>query len=212
MDASSSRRALRERLRAQRLALDPATRIAAARGVRDALDALPGRDTLRRVAGYWASTGELPLNLVVAALAARGARYFLPVIVAPRRLAFAAWDHDVALAANRYGIPEPVVPASAHAAPASLDAVLLPLLAFDRDGMRLGYGGGFYDASFAFLRERTRPARPLLVGVAYAFQEVPRGDPALAPQPWDVALDYVATEQGLIACAPSEEGTPCSAG
>ena len=212
MDASSTRRALRERLRAERLALNPATRIAAARGVRDALDVLPGRDTLRRVAGYWASNGELPLNLVVAALAARGARYFLPVIVAPRRLAFAAWDHDVALAANRYGIPEPVVPVSAHAAPASLDAVLLPLLAFDRDGMRLGYGGGFYDASFAFLRDRTRPARPLLIGVAYGFQEVPRGDPALAPQPWDVMLDYVATEQGLIACALSEPGSPCNAG
>ena len=79
-----------------------------------------------------------------------------------------------------------------------MDVILLPLLAFDRQGRRLGAGGGWYDASLAFLREVSRPATPLLVGIGYAFQEVE----AIPREPWDVDLDYVATDAELIACGP----------
>jgi 5-formyltetrahydrofolate cyclo-ligase len=80
--------------------------------------------------------------------------------------------------------------------PADLDVVLLPLLAFDRHGQRIGYGGGFYDASFAFLCESPRPARPLLVGIGYAFQACD----AIEPADWDIRLDFVATDHELIDC------------
>jgi 5-formyltetrahydrofolate cyclo-ligase len=72
----------------------------------------------------------------------------------------------------------------------------VPLVAFDRRGNRLGFGGGYYDASFAFLRDAERPASPILVGIGYAFQEVD----ALATEPWDIRMDYVATERELIDC------------
>jgi 5-formyltetrahydrofolate cyclo-ligase len=78
--------------------------------------------------------------------------------------------------------------------------ILLPLLAFDRAGHRLGTGGGWYDTSLAYLRDATRPATPLLVGVGYAFQEVD----AVPPEPWDVDLDYIATDAELIACRANE--------
>jgi 5-formyltetrahydrofolate cyclo-ligase len=98
--------------------------------------------------------------------------------------------------ANRFGIPEPQLPAAQQWQPEALDAVLVPLLAFDRHGNRLGSGAGYYDRSFAFLgTRRPRPA-PLLIGVAYAMQEVER----LAIEPWDVPLDYIATEAELIEC------------
>ena len=78
----------------------------------------------------------------------------------------------------------------------ALDVILLPLLGFDRNGNRLGFGGGFYDATLAGLRLRDAASTPLLVGVGYAAQEVA----AIAPQPWDVRLDYIATERELIDC------------
>jgi 5-formyltetrahydrofolate cyclo-ligase len=98
--------------------------------------------------------------------------------------------------ANRYGIPEPELPEAALIEPDAMDVVLVPLLAFDRHGMRLGTGGGYYDRSFAFLQQRERPTRPLLIGIGYAFQEVEM----LVAEAWDVRLDFVATEAELIQC------------
>lgn len=193
---------LRRRMADQRRALDPPTRMGAAQGVRRCLETLPAFLDSERVAGYWACDGELPLNLALAAVALRKQRIYLPRITAPRRLRFAPWALGDEVQPNRYGIPEPTTDRDLLD-PDGLDLVLVPLLAFDRSGHRIGYGGGFYDASFAFLREAARPARPLLVGIGYAFQECE----AIEPAEWDVALDYVATDQMLIDCHPTSETT-----
>lgn len=197
--ASDARQALRAPLIERRRQLGPAERMAAARGLRHSLETLPEFLVDVRIGGYWAHAGELPLNLAIAPLDGRGQQFHLPVIGPGRRLRFAPWRTGDEVRPNRYGIPEP--PAGAGLlAPEELDLVLLPLLGFDRQGNRLGFGGGFYDASFAFLKERPRPDRPILVGVGYAFQELP----LIEPQPWDVRLDYVATDQELIDCTPRE--------
>src|SRR5690606_33383222 len=75
VDATDQRRELRRQLAARRRALTPAQRIAAAQGLRHSLDQLPEYHTDARVAGYWACDGELPLNLVIPPLAARGQRF-----------------------------------------------------------------------------------------------------------------------------------------
>lgn len=190
------KQALRRELRARRAALSPAERIGAAQGLAQQLMELPETLTDERVAGYWASGGELSLHLVVPRLLARGATYYLPRV--PERagaLSFAAWRTGDDIVPNRFGIPEP-----AHGAPPiapdALELVFVPLLAFDRRGHRLGMGAGYYDRTFAFLATGERPREPLLVGVAYAFQEIERVEHA----PHDVALDFVATEQELIDC------------
>lgn len=190
----SARAALRRRLRERRSALSASERIAAAQALVASLEQLPQFLTGRRVAGYWAVDGELPLMALTPGLRARGQAWYLPVIAADRQLRFAPWQPGAALATNRHGIPEPVCATTGLLAPDQLDVVLLPLLGFDREGHRLGFGGGYYDRSFAFLGGRSGIGRPALVGVGYALQEVP----ALAPQPWDVGLDYVATERELI--------------
>ena len=200
----SMRKDIRIRLRAEmaarRAALGAAARIAAADGVMRSLEQLPEFMVDPNVAGYWAVRGEVPLNLAVARLSSRGQHYFLPVLdeSAPRLLGFAKYVAGGALAANRFGIPEPcdreILPA------AQMDVVLLPLLAFDVRGNRLGTGGGWYDTTFAFLRDQARPARPLLVGVGYAFQQVD----ALPAENWDVPLDCIATENALIDCTAPE--------
>jgi 5-formyltetrahydrofolate cyclo-ligase len=99
------------------------------------------------------------------------------------------------LRANRLGIEEP---ADGHVLSARwLDLVFLPLVGFDRRGLRLGTGGGFYDRAFAFRQLRRVWHKPPLVGFAYAFQEVER----LTAAPHDVAMDAVVTDEGFIRCA-----------
>jgi 5-formyltetrahydrofolate cyclo-ligase len=184
----------------RRQQLGPGERISAAQGLRRSLEQLPEFLVDERIAGYWAHAGELPLNLAIASLVERGQHYHLPLLGSGRSLRFAPWRTGEAVHPNRYGIPEPAATESALE-PADLDLVLLPLLGFDRSGQRLGFGGGYYDASFAFLRDSKRPTRPMLVGIGYAFQELP----AIEPQPWDVALDYVATERELIDCTHEDD-------
>lgn len=193
---NDNRALLRARMSLRRTELDAKQRITAAADLLRSLEALPEFMTDRNVAGYWAIRGELPLNLVVASLHRRSQHYFLPVLGTQRQLRFAEFVHGTNLANNRFGIPEPEVPAGQQSVAGDMDVILLPLLAFDRSGHRLGTGGGWYDTSFAFLRDVPRPATPLLVGIGYAFQEVD----AVPTETWDVDLDYVATDAELIAC------------
>ena len=144
-----------------------------------------------RIAGYWAVGGELPLHTVQSNLPAT-LRWCLPVLHDDGRLRFREWSAGQALAPNRHGIPEPVQ--GRLLAPDELAVVLVPLLAFDAKGNRLGQGGGWYDRSFAFRRtghsESTAGEQsPRLFGIAYDAQEVD----ALAVADWDVPLDAVAT-------------------
>ncbi|HVX04553.1 MAG TPA: 5-formyltetrahydrofolate cyclo-ligase [Rhodanobacteraceae bacterium] len=198
-----SRELLRARMAVRRNELDAKQRVAAAAGLMHSLENLPEFMTDTNVAGYWAVRGELPLNLAVASLARREQHYFLPVLGATRQLFFAEYSTGAAITHNRFGIPEPVAPADGRLSPQDMDVILLPLLAFDREGHRLGTGGGWYDSSLAFLRAGPRPAAPLLVGIGYAFQEVE----AIPAEPWDVDLDYIATDSELIACGPVDATT-----
>jgi 5-formyltetrahydrofolate cyclo-ligase len=69
----------------------------------------------------------------------------------------------------------------------------MPLVAFDPSGNRLGMGGGFYDRTFSYLRNRKFWTKPLLIGIAYEFQRLD----SLTPSPWDVPLQAIATEKSL---------------
>jgi 5-formyltetrahydrofolate cyclo-ligase len=200
MTATSMRAQLRETLRARREALPPTARIAAAQALPAVLEQLPEFLTDRRIAGYWAIGGELPLLALTSGLRARGQEWYLPVLAEERRLRFARWQPGDAIEPNRYGIPEPRDGRDAALEADAVDVVLVPLLGFDRRGHRLGFGGGWYDRTFAFLHGRTGAARPLLVGVGYAFQEVDE----IPIEPWDVRLDCIATERELIDLVPAE--------
>ena len=191
---------LRKGLRERRAAIGASERIAAATSLVAHLETIPEFITDTNVAGYWAVAGELPLAGILGGLRARGQVYHLPVIGEDERLLFSPWRPGIEIATNRYGIPEPVAAAGARIAPDALDVVLVPLVGFDRQGHRLGFGGGYYDRAFAFLREFERPSRPLLVGIGYAAQEIDR----LEPRDWDVRLDYVATDRELIDCTHTE--------
>lgn len=188
------RHELRQRARAARKALGEDARAAAAAALPAVLAGLPAFRDAQRIGVYAAVASELSPAPVVEALRARGASIYLPHIENAAHMHFAPWHAGRRLLANHFGIPEPMVEAGELVSADALDLVLLPLVAFDRRGGRLGSGAGFYDRALAFRLARAAP--PILVGVGYACQEVA----AIPLADWDVPLDAVATEQELIPC------------
>jgi 5-formyltetrahydrofolate cyclo-ligase len=185
---------LRARLRERRRAIEPRQRIAAAEALAEHLLPLTNSNVGGRVAGYWAMDGEIALHAWQTRLS-RSVSYCLPVLHERGLLKFAPWSPGAPLVTNRYGIPEPQVSPRDLLAPEELDLVVLPLVAFDASGHRLGMGAGWYDRSFAFRQHHEAP--PRLVGAAFAIQQVD----VLQVEPWDVPLDAVCTESGVIECA-----------
>jgi 5-formyltetrahydrofolate cyclo-ligase len=165
--------------------------MAAGEAIASAILAHPRFPASGYVAGYWATQGEVPLHLLQMRLPA-DAVWCLPCVQPGGTLLFAPWRPGDPLVSNRYGIPEPELDSMSLLEPADMAVVVLPLLGFTRDGLRLGMGGGYYDRSFSFRRES--PAPPWLVGAAYSFQQLD----SLPAQPWDVRLDAIATEQGIL--------------
>lgn len=180
-------------LRAQRRALSAAEQAQASAALDTVVAALPAFRRARRIGLYLAHGGEIdpaPLRRRAQRL---GKRCFLPVLhpLGHNRLYFVAWREGEPLARNRFGIPEPLL---RQPIPAwSLDLILVPLVAFDAIGNRLGQGAGFYDRTLAFRRRGRR--HPRLIGLAHTFQQVPK----LAAAPWDVPLDGIATDRRFFA-------------
>ncbi|MDB5503614.1 MAG: 5-formyltetrahydrofolate cyclo-ligase [Tardiphaga sp.] len=178
---------LRTAALARRASLSGETRGAAAQSI--ATRAFPVPITAGTiVAGYSPIRSELDPIPLMHALAARGARLALPVIVArDAPLMFRQWSPTDALVAGALGILEP----PPEAPPLLPDIVLVPLAAFDRSGHRIGYGAGHYDRTF----EQLRASKAFVaVGLAFDVQEIA----AIPVQPHDVALDYVLTETRTI--------------
>ncbi|KMQ84164.1 5-formyltetrahydrofolate cyclo-ligase, partial [Lasius niger] len=180
VDGFTQREEWRREQAAQRRALPPPVRMTAAQDLHRSLERLPDYLVDRRIGAYWAIDGELPLNFALAPLERRGQELWLPVIVAGQCLRFARWRQGEPVISNRYGIPEPER-RDALLLPHELDLLLVPLLAFNRNGLRLGHGGGYYDRSFAYRQHLHAGAKPTLVGIAYAFQEQPN----LCGETWD---------------------------
>jgi 5-formyltetrahydrofolate cyclo-ligase len=186
------RASLRQALNSRRLGISAADKMAAAEIVAERILAkLP--DSGGYLAGYWAMAGELPLHILQMRLPPQWL-WCLPVVQPGRQLRFAPWRNGDALGSNRYGIPEPLLDPKSCLAPEAMQAVIVPLLGFTRHGQRLGMGGGYYDASFAFRKHQ--PAPPQLIGAAFACQEIE----SLDAQDWDVTLDGVATEAAWLDC------------
>jgi 5-formyltetrahydrofolate cyclo-ligase len=191
----AGRAQLRAQLRAQRRALPPAERARAARLVARNIDRKLGLRAGDRVALYCSFSDELDSAPLFALARRRGWRIYLPRIERARhgrKMRFVeAGGHE---RANRLGIIEPQTSRTVGAR--WLDVVLVPLVGFDAHGMRLGMGAGFYDRAFAYRRWRRAWRGPKLVGVGYAFQQLPE----IVAAAHDVRLDAVVTEKEVLTC------------
>jgi 5-formyltetrahydrofolate cyclo-ligase len=187
--AHERKRALRAELRRLRQRLPRAERRRAARRATARLLAWAPLKRARHVGVYLDSASELSTAALVAALQRAGRRLWVPVASTDGGLRFAPLRKGARLTRGIFGVLRPVRARPLRHARA-LDVIVLPLLAFDARGTRLGQGGGHYDRALAAVRDARRPLR---VGYAYAAQE----RPLLPAAEHDCRLHAVATERGL---------------
>lgn len=149
----------------------------------------------RRIALYLPNDGEIDIVPLMEVALQMGKQCYLPIL-SPKphaHLWFAPYQPGGTMKSNRFGILEPDCQHRETWPIYALDLVFTPLVAFDKQGNRLGMGGGFYDRAFSFLHNRKYWKKPRLVGAAYDIQEAD----GLPFASWDVPLYGVVTETGL---------------
>lgn len=191
----SAKAALRRAMLERRRAAHRAGWDAAARAVEaHVLAALASPD--RIIAGYWPLGDELDCRAALAALAGAGVQVALPVVAGQQEvLIFRRWAPGDDLDQGPFGTLHPGV----RAAVVRPDVLLVPLIAYDRRGHRLGYGAGYYDRTIAAFRAQgaggsDNQGRIVAVGLAYAAQEVDE----VPADTHDQALDGVITDGGPL--------------
>lgn len=180
-DVTRWRKAERQRLIAARLAVPKQDRQQGDRAIAAGLDRYLGDVAGLVVATYWPFRGEPDLRFWMKSVLARGGLCALPVVVAKARpLVFRHWRPGVKMGRGVWNIPVP-----AEGEPVTPDIVIAPVVGFDPDGYRLGYGGGFYDRTLAALS-----TSPRKVGVGYSVAAIS----TIYPQPTDIPMNVVITE------------------
>lgn len=180
------RKAERERLIAERLAMPVEERRSLSPRIVERLEETIGDVRGLVVSGYSPFRGEPALHELLKRIASRGGCTALPVVLARGEpLQFRSWAPGEPTEKGVWSIPIP----TARAAVVVPDVIIAPVVGFDRDGFRLGYGGGFYDRTLAALARR-----PRVFGVGYARAEIP----TIHPLPHDIAMNAVVTERELI--------------
>ncbi len=137
-----------------------------------------------KIGFYWPFQGEFNPLFAINTLRTQGAGTALPVIVEKSRpLKFFEWSPTVKMSNGVFNIPVPVDTIEINP-----DVLLIPMIGFDEDGYRLGYGGGYYDRTLAGISPQ-----PLKIGVAF---EIGRTS-SIVPQPHDIPMDFIVTEAGV---------------
>lgn len=144
------------------------------------------------IACYLPFQGEVETQQIMAYCWEHAKACYLPAVQADHSMYFLPYDYATPLEINGYGIKQPAVQVEQIKPVEQLDLILMPTVAFDELGNRLGSGAGYYDRMLAF-KHQQKQVKPLLLGMAYDFQRVEQ----LARDPWDVTLDGVITESGL---------------
>ena len=181
-DVARWRKVQRERLLASRMAMQAKLRTELTALLIAQLSRIVPADG-RIVSLYWPIRGEPDLREWMRERAGLGTRVALPIATAlGHPLEFREWRPGVRMARGLWKIPYPADGAEVQPA-----VVIAPLVGFDRQGFRLGYGGGFFDRTLARLTPR-----PLVIGVGYASGALE----SIFPQPHDIAMDWIVTNDG----------------
>lgn len=175
------RKAERERLIKARMDLEPAWRMEASRAIVRNLVAAIGDMKGKSVSVYWPMRGEPDLRPFMEELEKAGGHGLLPVVPAPKTpMIFKPWKTGEPLEKGIWNIPVPAT--SETAVP---DICLAPVIGYDKQNYRLGYGGGFFDRTLASFAKK-----PTVIGVGYRMQAIE----TIHPLPHDIAMDVIVTE------------------
>ncbi len=188
LDSAAFRARLRREKIAARMALPADEHERASRLIETGLEALLADLTPRVVAFCWPLRREFDCRPLVGRLIAGGWRAVQPVVLAPATpMVFRPWRPDTPMTEDRYGIPIPSGDSTV-----TPDVVLLPVVAFDAQAYRIGYGGGYFDRTLAALSPK-----PLTIGIGFELARVE----SVRPEPHDIRLDAIVTEADRVMAA-----------
>lgn len=182
---------LRQNLKQQRKTLSQPEQLFLAKQISDHVLQHEIFNNSQHIAAYLAFAGEVATENIIQTIWQQNKNCYLPVLnpTNDHTLVFLPYTSNTPLQQNRFTIIEPVFDENTIFPLEKIDLLLMPLVAFDKQGNRLGMGAGFYDRTLASLKNLKQ--RPFLLGLAYSFQEVNQ----LEPESWDIALDAIVTEK-----------------
>ncbi|MEE4015751.1 5-formyltetrahydrofolate cyclo-ligase [Roseibium sp. FZY0029] len=182
-DVSRFRKSERSRLYEKRKGLTSTERAETTAALIDQLRSVVEAIDFQTISLYWPIRGEPDLRPLMTELCTSGRTVLLPVVREKQSpLIFRPWRPGCAMTRGLWNIPVPEEGPSLRP-----EVVIAPLVGVDADFYRLGNGGGYYDRTLASL-----PARPLTIGVGFAFCRIP----SIFPMPWDVPMDKVVLDTG----------------
>lgn len=189
-----SRQKLRQHCRHQRQHLSPEEQLSSSSSIADQFIKTPLFNTLQKFAFYISNAGEVDPHPIFEFASSAGKQCYLPVLHLnkPGHLNYVAYKAGDTLKKNKFGILEPHETDDNVIDPEHLDCVFVPLVAFDKQGNRLGMGKGYYDKTFEF-RLNESHKKPLLIGLGYEFQKTE----LIEQKEWDVPLDAVITQKHI---------------
>ncbi|MDH5613092.1 MAG: 5-formyltetrahydrofolate cyclo-ligase [Gammaproteobacteria bacterium] len=183
---------LRQQKREQRRQLSSSQQIQHAKRLAERLLNHNAFNHSQRIAAYLANDGEIDPVYIIEQAWNLGKQIYLPVLSAHENsLLFAPYEKDSLLCRNQFGIDEPDCLPEHWLKAEHMDLILLPLVAFDEKGNRMGMGGGFYDRSLANIRRPQQLTQ--LIGLAHEIQKTDQ----MVIQSWDIPLHVIATEDRL---------------
>lgn len=188
------RTSLRQLYRQYRQGLSHDEHDVASTKIKQQLLQLDAINQAKKIAVYLSNDGEVDLTLFVKDCWQRDIELYLPVLhpFIKGYLLFTQYRQDYSLKLNKYGIAEPELAVS-HVCPViNLDVILTPLVAFDKQGNRLGMGGGYYDRTLSHCTQHS--VGPVLMGIAHDGQQAA----ALPAQSWDIPMNLIVTPNQII--------------
>ena len=188
---TSNKSTTRKTIRDRRRSLSDEQQDRAAKGLLEQLLTITALQKAQSIAMYLVNDGEIDPVEVMQWCWVNDRSPYVPVIIADNgtTLLFAEIKEDTEFVENRFGIKEPVTAPEKLIAASALDLVLMPLVAFDSLGNRVGMGGGYYDTTFEFISS-TAASKPDLIGIAHEIQKVEQID----AESWDIPLSLVVTD------------------
>jgi 5-formyltetrahydrofolate cyclo-ligase len=191
-DIQEDKKKLRSTLRKQRRSLSYLEQEAASKNLIIQINQSKLLLKHQHIALYLGNDGELNPEILINKLWKQKKHVYLPVLhpFYKNTLCFCRMKPESKLIKNRFGILEPYFKYSKSIQKRFLSLVLMPLVAFDKTGNRIGMGGGFYDRSFSY-KANSKHCKPKLIGVAHAFQE----QNSLPLEKWDIPLEGVLTDK-----------------
>ncbi len=183
---------LRQQIITARQALTAPQCLAAANKISTQLFNLDIFEKSKKIACYLSFKNEVNTEKIIEKIWQLEKLCYLPIITQDKNLRYAGYTKMTPLYQNKYSLLEPKF--QAHTINASqLDLVITPLVAFDENGTRIGWGHGHYDRCFHFLQTKSRPHKPFLLGIAYELQK----QKYLPRESWDIPLDAIITESSI---------------